>query len=306
MIEFDLLTDLIGCIKKERGQIMKMFPSVMTYIVGTKNGKSALKVFLKDNDSKAENYFCQAFNTNVTQFVNVTKRMEANIQKPPPIKSQPLIEQEIRKSLREVIKRQSTALMANHSHIIRISTDTEPVGMLVGKPCIVIHCLDKSIVPIGEQELPKELEDYPIYIKEGFIMFGFCDGCETLKNGCSIGIPSDESAGSIGFFVKLRKPDQMEEEAGFLTAAHVALPYFNDFYTEGKLFTEHHLANPNEYEIVHPSSQDSDSVRKIGKVSEAFCGTYGQKSIGIDAAFVNIYNQNTGNSIHIYTYSLIF
>lgn len=82
----------------------------------------------------------------------------------------------------------------------------------------------------------------------------------------------------------------MKKEIGFITAAHVALPTFKEFYKAGKLFTEHiqetHLQN--EYKIVHPAVKDNPlSQETIGVVSEAFCGTYGRNDIGIDAAFIN-------------------
>ena len=36
---------------------MAMFPSVLTYIVGKKNGTATVKVFLKDEDSAAKDHF---------------------------------------------------------------------------------------------------------------------------------------------------------------------------------------------------------------------------------------------------------
>ena len=59
-------TDITGCVNKEREQILGTFPSVLTYIVGKKHGKSTIKVFLKYDDSNAEGYFRQAFDKHVT------------------------------------------------------------------------------------------------------------------------------------------------------------------------------------------------------------------------------------------------
>ncbi|XP_078327892.1 uncharacterized protein LOC111115434 [Crassostrea virginica] len=272
-----------------RKRILRMFPSVLTYIVGKIKNEPVVKVFLKREDTEAENDFRQSFHRHTMQFVNVTKQMEETLQKAPQVKIQTQMDKDIRKRLGEIIESQSRTLLANHSQIIRISAGNMPEGTSAGKPCIVIHCLDKKLIPTGEQELPKELEGYPVCIQEGFVMFGFCDGCETLKNGCSIGRSSDMVSGSIGFFA-VRKPGQLKEEKGFLTAAHVALPSINEIYEAKTLFTELNLGS-SIHEIVHPSWEDSNSAKTIGKVSEAFCGNYGHSSIGIDAAFVNCYEE---------------
>lgn len=274
-------TDIIGCVKKERKQILKKFPSVVTYIVGKKHGISTIKIFLKDHDSKAEVYFRQTFDNHVIKFVNVSKTIQEPLEKPPPYESPPLMDKDIRKRLKEVIKRHSTALLTNHSHIFQISTGTMPDAKEGEKPCIVIHCFDKTLVPIGEQELPHQLEDFPIYIEEGIIMFGSCAGCTSLRKGCSIG----DKGGSIGLFVTRRKNDKLKKETGFITAAHVALPKFEEFYSSNQLFSEQNILHP--YMIVHPSVLDDVISREtIGEVREAFCGTFVENGIGIDAAFV--------------------
>ena len=140
-------TDIIGCVNEEREQILEKFPSVLTYIVGKKHGKSTTKVFLKYDDSKAEGYFRNSFEKHVPQFVNVSKTIEENLKKTSPYTSRPLMGQNIRTRLKEVIKRHSTALTTNHSQIFEIGT--MPDGEGGEKPCIVIHCFDKSLVPIG-------------------------------------------------------------------------------------------------------------------------------------------------------------
>ncbi|XP_078329133.1 uncharacterized protein LOC111112657 isoform X2 [Crassostrea virginica] len=291
---------IIGCVNEEREQLLEKFPSVLTYIVGKKHGKSTIKVFLKYDDSKAEGYFRQDFHEHVTQFVNVSKRIEENVEEPSPYKPKQL-KIEDRKRLKEVIKRHSTALTTNHSQIFQISTGTMPDDK--EEPCIVIHCFDKSLVPIGEQELPNELEDCPIYIKEGVIMFGSCKGCTSLKKGCSIGVPSDEDVGSIGSFVTIRNRVTLQKKTGFITAAHVALPTFKEFYREKKLFSEHVIKDP--YKIVH-AMLDDKTPKEIGvvseafcgtyKVSEAFCGTYRKTYKGIDAAFVETNGENEAHN----------
>ena len=283
-----------------------MFPSVLTYIIGKKHDKPALKVFLKEEDREVEKYFHQTFDKDIydTEFVDVSKQMEERLQIAAPVKFEPEMDKETRKRLGEIIKKHSKKLMANHSHIIRISGGNMPEGTSdERKPCIVIHCLDKTLIPTGEQELPNQVEGYPVYIKEGFIMFGSCEGCTTLKNGCSIGIDEDKSAGSIGFFVKVRRRDQLLEERGFLTAAHVAFPNFKNISEANKLFTENDLRDHSN-EIVHPSRCDSDIPTPIGRVSEAVWGYYGQNEIGIDAAFVKLYKE-IGGTYHTYRHRCI-
>ena len=273
---------------------MAMFPSVLTYIVGKKNGTATVKVFLKEEDSAAKDHFHRIFDNYVIEFVNIKTRIAEQLEKSQPYQSEPQLDIDIKKRLSEIIKRQGRKLLTSHSTITRISKGYIPEGKLLGKPCIIIHCLDKTLIPFGEQELPYQLEGYPVYIKESVIMFGCGDGCQSLRKGCSIGTPLDSTSGSIGFFIKVRRPGTLEEKRGFLTAAHVALPTFQDFYKENKFFSEHNLGN-NSYEIVHPSKGDSNLATRIGMVSEAFCGTLQQNGIGIDAAFVNTYEEYAGN-----------
>ena len=278
----------------------------MTYIVGKKHDKPAVKVFLKEEDSKAKEYFCRTFDKHIydTEFVDVSKQIEERLQIAATVKFEPEMDKEIRKRLGEIIKKHSKKLLANHSHIIRISGGNMPEGKSdERKPCIVIHCLDKTLIPTREQELPNQVEGYPVYIKEGFIMFGSCEGCTTLKNGCSIGIHEDKSAGSIGFFVKVRRRDQLLEEKGFLTAAHVAFPNFKNISKANKLFTENDLRDHSN-EIVHPSLCESDIPTPIGRVSKAVWGYYGQNEIGIDAAFVKLYEE-IGGTYHKYRHRCI-
>ena len=91
--------------------------------------------------------------------------------------------------------------MAKYSVIVGLSVDS--VQRADGdEPCIVIHCLDKSLVPFGEKPLPDSINKCQVEIREDFVLFGQLKNCTSLVAGCSIGRPSNPSAGAAGFLVR--------------------------------------------------------------------------------------------------------
>lgn len=278
---------------QDRKHLMDKFPSFLTYIAGKENNDSVVKVFLRNDDKEVMKYFSQFSEKYIIKSVNVTKQMKEQLQiekrKEKEIKEKviPPIDNFTRKRLNEIIKTQSMKLTANFSNIVGISYGNMSKGTEFGKPCIVLGCLDKTLIPFGEKPLPDSLEGYPVDIKHDFIMFGHCEGCNTLKKGCSIGIPMVNEAGSLGIFVKVNSPSSFVPTKGFLTAAHVAIEQFTELYETNQFLTNHTLGK-RKHEIVHPSSADSKSTQKIGETFQAFCGNYGleEERIGIDAAFV--------------------
>lgn len=53
----------------------------------------------------------------------------------------------------------------------------------------------------------------------------------------------------------------------------------------------------NVYEIVHPSWAFNDCNNIIGRVANAFIGNYGPNKIGIDAAWIKLYKQDSKGNI---------
>ena len=287
------------CEWKKRKAITEAFPSNLTFIAGRKNDVSVVKFFLKDDDHK--------FQTNIEEqanaiginpeFVNVSIRMKQSESLKETTKEKklpPSMDKNTRKHLGNIINNTGEKLMALYSNITWISIGNMPKGLHFGKPCIVLHCLDKMLVPFGEKQLPVSWEGYPVDIRESFVMLACSDGCRSLENGCSIGIPSVKVAGSVGIFVKRRFSELQVH--GFLTAAHVALEKHRDLNNRNSFFSAHAL-NSNIHEITHPSIIDGRTITRIGRVKEAFYGQFTSKSnrIGIDAAFVETYEDTKGS-----------
>nr|XP_034322816.1 uncharacterized protein LOC117688713 [Crassostrea gigas] len=315
-IVLDKVNDFQRCLKqtdqtklvhewKKRNAFKNLFqkhPSVLTYLAGTRNGSSVVKVFLtgqgkRDDELKLhENYPAVNF-----EFVDVDtgckdilKNME-NIEKLE--QSGPEIDNETHEKMKEVIKRHAEQIFANHSSVIgiEISNVMSRHDKMRNELCIVLLCLDESILPYGESPLPENLDGYPCDIRKEFVRFGHCVGCQTLNIGCSIGIPLVKLAGSVGFFVKSNDSIQGNFKSGFLTAAHVAIKPCAELYEHKSLLSQNPLANMS-HEIVHPSYADNSANVVIGKVIESFFGNYGRNGTGIDAAFIQTNQRNLGGT----------
>lgn len=212
-------------------------------------------------------------------------------------KKAPAIDKQTRLKMNKVIQSHAEKVFANHSSII--GTEKSNVrsknNVIVNELSIVLLCLDESILPFGEYPLPESLGDYPCDVRREFVMFGHCNDCTTLNIGCSIGISSVKSAGSVGFFVK-SNDSQGFSKTGFLTAAHVAIEHCDELYEGSLLLSEHSLAQQS-HKIIHPSCVDNTVHVVIGEVIESFIGNFGSNDIGIDAAFVQTNQQQLGGSV---------
>lgn len=283
---------------KDREEIFRMFPSIITYIAGKKNGQRVAEVFLHYEDQNAIEYFRRNADYSKVDkilFVDTAKKLEDENENLKEIwefeTSEPSIDKTSREKLREIIKYYGEKLMAKHSNIVGIGVSRVfSKGDFFRTPCIVLYCFDKALVPFGEQNMPTFLEGYPTDIREDFFTFGNCVGCPPFNHQCSIGRPFKKSAGSLGFFVKSKDPYFPED--GFLTAAHVALgeKHLSDLYHQNSILSE----RSRRYEIVHPAWIYNDTNDAIGNVSRAFCGSYGLGKTGIDAAFIHIYAPERG------------
>lgn len=189
--------------------ILNTHPSVQTYLAGTRNGIHVVKVFLTGDDKEhAQDYLLKQFPDVPFEFVDVdieSKTILADIRKiNESEKKAPAIDKQTRLKMNKVIQSHAEKVFANHSSIIRIekSNVRSKNNVIVNELSIVLLCLDESILPFGESPLPESLGDYPCDVRREFVMFGHCNNCTTVNIGCSIGISSGQSAGSVGFFVK--------------------------------------------------------------------------------------------------------
>ena len=257
-------------------ELMTKYPSVLNYIAGKRDGKSILKVFLEQKDDEAEMFFRENFGLSADlefDYIYAKEFIENTLftREPPPVDKQK------RTSLRKIIQDEEDKIIALYSTVVGIGIgQTMRSETEFGDPCIVLYCLDKTLVPFGEKKIPNFLKEYIVDIREDFFMFGCSMDCRQLDKGCCIGRAGDKSAGSLGIFVKSNLSSS--NESGFLTAAHVA---YGNVLELNKSVTP---VDGDFHPIVHPVW----SNRVIGIVTKAFCGNReanGYKK-GIDAAFV--------------------
>lgn len=281
--------------------LLREYPSIIKYIAGHKgDGKEKVKVYLSDDDEKAEQFFkkecCEVLKNPDFEFVIVGKTNEILDQN----EEMELLEEEEEDSstdnidwtqLIHIIKKCENKIYARYSNVIGIEVGNvtgvaNPTQEDIG---VILCCLDKTLIPFGETPLPEYIEGWPCGFKEDFFMFGACpQNCTSTdpnlpKPGCSIGIPSDSFCGSTGF---LYKSNCNEDESGFLTASHVAIKNCKDLYLENKPLSDH-LLGRQKHVIVHPSFLENNAINNpVGKVIESFFGNYGDPPIGLDCAVV--------------------
>lgn len=283
---------------------MENHPSIMQYIAGHKlDGQPVVKVFLRDNDKDAQIDFknaCYDLEDTELEFVNVAQKSMEIQRQAEKMKlcerNAPAIDKKTRNEIKQVIQEHGGKIYATYSNV---------VGMRIGKvrsvgdeiednPCIVLYCLDKNLIPFGEKPLPKTIAGCPCDIREDYVMFGHCPNrCPASRQnlpepGCSIGIPSVDSSGSVGFLVEPKNPTE-QFRCGFLTASHVAVKRFKELNHHKSLLSMSHLSL-EEHPIVHPSWQDNGHMdNAVGQVVESFCGNYGLCQTGLDFALVRIH-----------------
>lgn len=227
----------------------------------------------------------------------------------------PAIDKSTGMKLGKIIQEHCDRIHASHSNVIGIGISKVRCvcETLVLDPCIVLYCLDKTIIPFGEKPLPEKLEEINCDIREDIVMFGMCPGfCPALPKtlpeiGCSIGIPSKISSGSVGFIVEPR--DMIDPlKSGFLTASHVAVENVEELYNRG--FLSQHNPDYGELNIVHPSFEDTKNNNVVGRVIESFFGSYKPEGSvdassednteGLDFALVMTYNSRKEGKISRY------
>lgn len=283
-------------------------PSILQCIVGHNgDGKEVMKVFVRGEkpESKKEEKASEAqlrscfkvpdnFNFELvyvdTKFKEIKKKAREIKLKEQDMDTL-VIDMPTYKLLGDIIKKHSKIIYACFTNVVSIGiSNIRCVGdELRAETCITLYCLDKTLIPFGEEALPETLEGWPCDVREDIVMFGTTcpKNCPAVDKylpepGCSIGIKGKDSSGSVGFLVESRNPGNSFFN-GFLTASHVAVEQFADYYNENFLSVHDYPFRTNF--IVHPSYQDNAiDCQEVGTVIESFFGEY--KSASIDVALV--------------------
>lgn len=267
---------------------LRKYPSIIKWVAGQRDNKNVVKVYLSGgNTEEAKEAFkkkCKLKNADF-EFVNIEgkKGMPKEIKEKISLEREaPAMDKSTLKELKKIIGEHTEKLYARYSNII---------GIRVGvhgdtQPCIVLFCLDKTLIPFGEKKLPETLAGWPCDIREKFIMFGMCTpNCraDPPELGCSIGIKSNAGVGSAGFMYESKNSDKYK--SGFLTASHVAIEECHCLYRKNTLLSNHPLRIYNHI-IVHPSRDDNGGAdHPVGVVVESFFGNY-ESSEGLDFAAI--------------------
>lgn len=259
---------------------MQNYPFIIKHIAGRRNGKGVVKVFVsQDIGIKTQQGFDDCFKVwedTVVEFVNVKEMKESN--KDDAMKSvaekNSADYQSTSGELFKTIRENRKKIFSRYSNVIAIREG----GSKQGKPCIILHCLDKDIVPFGENPLPDLIGGWPCVVREDFITFGTCpQTCQStnqkfLEPGCSIGLSGHTHSGSVGFLY-----ESENYGSGFLTASHVAVKDCHNYYMKNKFLSGHIFKN----EIIHPPWPDNNETEnKVGEVVKAFFGEH-RSSTGV-------------------------
>lgn len=299
-------------------------PSILQCIAGYNgDGKEVMKVFVRGKKPESEkekkstkvklrscfevpdNYKFEVVyvDTKVKEIKEKTREIKLKEQEFGTL----VIDMRTSKLLGEIIKKHSKRIYACFTNVVSIGiSKVRCVGNEIrAETCITLYCLDKNLIPFGEKPLPKYLDEWPCDVREDIVMFGnTCpSNCPAIDNdlpelGCSIGIKEKQSSGSVGFLVESRDPGNGFTN-GFLTASHVAVDNFADYYNENLLSKHDYPSFLNL--IVHPSYEDSAAQSQdVGHVVESIFGDY--KSAGIDVALVETRKRESKGS---YTFIII-
>lgn len=260
------------------------YPSINTCIAGQRDDKNVVKVYLsgdtKEETKEAFKQECKLENTDF-EFVNIEgkKEMPKEIEKIKALEREaPEVDKSTIKELKRIIQENTDKLYARYSNIIGIRIGRRVHGDKLEEPCIILYCLDKTLIPFGEKKLPETLAGWPCDLREDFFMLGTCTpNCRTTtadhpELGCSIGIPADMGSGTAGFMYESMNSDKYR--SGFLTASHVAIEECHRLHL-GDTFLSNHPLGQNRHIIVHPSRADNAGVdHPVGEVVESFFGNY--------------------------------
>lgn len=256
----------------DRKTLTKVCPSFLHYIAGEKNGRSVVVVLLLDNNKEtARGYFkrnCQV-SMDDYEIVNVNNDFENQFCFPE--KNEFSIEKNKRKEMRDIIAKNQYKLLALHSNVIGVGLGC--MSDKLGEPCFVLYCVDKSLIPFGEEELPRDLVGYPVEHRDDYVMLSRADDTSPIK-------PTLSQKGSVHMLVKPRA--KSISDTGFLTSAQIA-PTFLELYREDALLAKNPFPEKapitlyrREADKVIPDHFSCDRAEKTTAASAFYKG----KSIG--------------------------
>lgn len=160
-----------------------------------------MKVYLSSDDERAKTFFKENCNVSTEahfEFVNVEeiKVKGEDDEKTDYKRKVPAVVESTKEDLMQIIRENGRKILAKYSNVIGICVgQTKPYR-------ITLCCLDRTIIPYGEQPLPESIAGNPCCVREDFFIFGTCPlNCtnDLPKPGCSIGVPEKQDAGrSIG------------------------------------------------------------------------------------------------------------
>lgn len=159
------------------------------YIIGDKDGKPVIKVFIQSDDKDEKKvkvglkkaYF--PFERKQIIFFNIDKQSESISNEAEKIQREEEnsidLDESTRTLLEKIIDRNQNDLYKRFSSIIGIGISNVRYNRntFVKEPCIVLYCLDKNIVPFWEKSLPTVIEGWPcdhrenIALRKHFFLF---------------------------------------------------------------------------------------------------------------------------------------
>lgn len=279
---------------KEDSYVHQHYPSIYRYIVGYRDDKKIVKVYLRQEDKNVEHFFencCEKSEETTFEYVNINNQTSQNDADDA---SAPAVDNSTRIRLDQIICEYYEKFSALYTTFtgMRIGKSRRQNNSILHEPCIVLYCLDKTFIPVGEKPIPGSIEGWPCDIRKGYPFLGTCC-CNCMSSeqnvpmpGCSISMPYSNITGSVGFLVEPKNPSD-SFRCGFLTAAHVVI----DEFSYENLYDSHKelqmtSSQDKKYSVVHPSYLDTQENHVVGEVVESFCGNYISTRTGIDLAVI--------------------
>lgn len=166
---------------------LKRNPHLLHSIIGVKDGRRIIKGFIRggDKDEKKIKARLKRLFPPCTQIAlfNIDKQSESISDEAKMIQSEeensPDLDESTKIRLDKVIEKSQNHLYKTSSNIIGIGISNVRYdgNAFLKEPCIVLYCLDKHIVPLGERPLPIHIEGWPcdhrenIALRKHFFLF---------------------------------------------------------------------------------------------------------------------------------------
>lgn len=181
--------------------MLKKNPNIHHFIVGKKDTKEVVKVFLCGDDKeeeKAQADFKKAvFISKEThiEFINLDKRSKEILKEREEIQKHEetasVIDESKRLQMQKVINKNKRKIFEEHSNILGITSSNVRYDgkTFFEEPCIVFYCLEKMLYHLEKSHCLLELKD------------GLVSNKAFPEPGCSIGVELSNEVGSVGVLV---------------------------------------------------------------------------------------------------------